>query len=283
MSGEDEKPATTPETPGTGAGGASGPTGASNASSAGAAAFGPQEIGRPDVPGPPAKRSGAGIDEPVAGRAREGMFGIAGSGDTTGFSGLRLPAYAPAPAERPYGGWFDEVVDEATAALADDGGADFATCVAQVTVDRGEMTWYVDREHLVRLARTLRDDPALRFEFCSGVSGVDYGDGVPQQLHVVVHLLSMTYRRRLRLELALDVSDARCPSLVEVFPTADWHERETWDMFGIVFEGHPSLTRILMPDDWNGHPQRKSYPLGGIPVEYHDAEIPPPDQRRAYT
>ena len=153
----------------------------------------------------------------------------------------------------------------------------------QVTVDRGEMTWYVDREHLVRLARTLRDDPALRFEFCSGVSGVDYGEGVPQQLHVVVQLLSMTYRRRLRLEIALELDDAHCPSLVEVFPTADWHERETWDMFGIVFDGHPSLTRILMPDDWNGHPQLKSYPLGGIPVEYHDAEIPPPDQRRAYT
>lgn len=276
MSGEenrtqDGKPEGTPETPGTGAGGASGPTGASNASSKGAIAFGPQEIGRPDV-------SGA-----VAGRAREGMFGIQDSGDTSGFGGLRLPAYAPAPAERPYGGWFDEVADEAAAAMADDGGPGLEQCVHQVTVDRGEMTWYVDREHLVRVARTLRDDPALRFEFCSGVSGVDYGEGVPQQLHVVVHLLSMTYRRRLRLEIALDVDDARCPSLVEVYPTADWHERETWDMFGVVFEGHPSLTRILMPDDWNGHPQRKSYPLGGIPVEYHDAEIPPPDQRRAYT
>ncbi|MFC5142179.1 NADH-quinone oxidoreductase subunit C [Actinomycetospora rhizophila] len=269
MSGDEQKP----KPPGTGAGGASGPTGASNASSAGAAAFGPQEIARRDVSGS------------AAGRAREGMFGTQGSGDTSGFGGLRLPGYAPAPAERPYGGWFDEVVDETAAALADDSGAgvDFDACVQQVTVDRGEMTWYVDRAHLVRLARTLRDDPALRFEFCSGVSGVDYGEGVPQQLHVVTHLLSMTYRRRLRLEIALDLDDARCPSLVEVYPTADWHERETWDMFGVVFEGHPSLTRILMPDDWNGHPQLKSYPLGGIPVEYHDAEIPPPDQRRAYT
>jgi NADH-quinone oxidoreductase subunit C len=259
--------------PGTGAGGASGPTGASNPDTAGAAgtAFGPQEIARRDVSGS------------VAGRAREGMFGIRGTGDTSGFGGLRLPAYAPAPAERPYGGWFDEVADEAAAALADDGGPDLEACVQQITVDRGEMTWYVDRQHLVRLARTLRDDPALRFEFCSGVSGVDYGEGVPQQLHVVIHLLSMTYRRRMRLEIALDLDDAHCPSLVEVYPTADWHERETWDMFGIVFDGHPSLTRILMPDDWNGHPQLKSYPLGGIPVEYHDAEIPPPDQRRAYT
>ena len=73
------------------------------------------------------------------------------------------------------------------------------------------------------------------------------------------------------------------PSVVEVYPTADWHERETWDMFGVVFDGHPALTRILMPDDWEGHPQRKDYPLGGIPVEYKGAQIPPPDQRRAYS
>ena len=67
------------------------------------------------------------------------------------------------------------------------------------------------------------------------------------------------------------------------YPTADWHERETWDFFGIVFDGHPALTRILMPDDWPGHPQRKDYPLGGIPVEYKGATIPPPDQRRSYS
>ena len=258
-----------PGVPGTGAGGASGPTGAT-AEGAGRAAQGPQELARPTTPGA------------VAGRARSGMFGIAGSGDTSGFGGLRLPSYAPAPAERPYGGWFDEVSDELAAALSD-AGVEVADVIAQVTVDRGELTYFVAREHLVTLARTLRDDPALRFEFCSGVSGVDYGDGVPQQLHVVVQLLSMTYRRRLRLEVALESTDAVCPSLVSVFPTADWHERETWDMFGIVFDGHPSLTRILMPDDWNGHPQLKSYPLGGIPVEYQGAEIPPPDQRRAYT
>ena len=270
-----------PGVPSTGAGGASGPTGAtpgtseSEAATGSAVAFGPTEQHRPHAP-------------TVTGRSREGMFGISGSGDTSGFGGLRLPAYAPAPAERPYGGWFDEVVDETAAAL-DEGrqgaGASvtFEDAVAQVTVDRGEMTWYVVREHLPTLARTLRDDPALRFEFCSGVSGVDYGEGIPQQLHSVVQLLSMTYRRRLRLEVCLELADPHCPSLVSIYPTADWHERETWDMFGIVYDGHPSLTRILMPDDWNGHPQLKSYPLGGIPVEYKGAEIPPPDQRRAYT
>ena len=81
--------------------------------------------------------------------------------------------------------------------------------------------------------------------------------------------------------LAAD-DDPHIPSLYAVYPTVDWHERETYDFFGIIFDGHPALTRIEMPDDWVGHPQRKDYPLGGIPVEYHGAEIPPPDQRRSY-
>jgi NADH-quinone oxidoreductase subunit C len=217
----------------------------------------------------------------VAGRARQGMFGVRGSGDTSGYGAVRLPAYAPAPAQRPYGGWFDELTDELLAAMAERSVP--AAAIQQVTVDRGEITYYVRREHLVALCRTLRDDPALRFELCSSVSGVDYGPEVAQRLRAVYHLTSMTYRRRIRLEIALDVEDAHVPSVVEVYPTADWQERETWDMFGIVFDGHPALTRILMPDDWDGHPQRKDYPLGGIPVEYKGAEIPPPDQRRAYS
>ncbi|HKS52095.1 MAG TPA: NADH-quinone oxidoreductase subunit C [Pseudonocardiaceae bacterium] len=217
----------------------------------------------------------------VAGRSRQGMFGVQGSGDTSGYGGLRLPAYVPPPAQRPYGDGFDELTDELLAAMDERGVS--AAAIQQVTVDRGEITYYVRREHLVALCRTLRDDPALRFELCSSVSGVDYGPEVAQRLHSVYHLMSMTYRRRIRLEVAVDVDDAHVPSVVEVYPTADWHERETWDMYGIVYDGHPALTRILMPDDWDGFPQRKDYPLGGIPVEYKGAEIPPPDQRRAYS
>jgi NADH-quinone oxidoreductase subunit C len=217
----------------------------------------------------------------VSGRSRQGMFGVQGWGDTSGYGGLRLPAYVPPPAQRPYGDGFDELTDELLAAMHERGVP--AAAIQQVAVDRGEITYYVRREHLVALCRTLRDDPALRFELCSSVSGVDYGVEVDQRLHVTYHLTSMTYRRRIRLEVAVDVDDAHVPSVVEVYPTADWHERETWDMFGIVFDGHPALTRILMPDDWDGFPQRKDYPLGGIPVEYKGAEIPPPDQRRAYS
>lgn len=218
-------------------------------------------------------------------RERRGMFGVRGSGDTSGFGGLTLPGYAPAPAERPYGGWFDELADELAEALDRNGIA--RSAVRQITIDRGEITFYVERERILELCRLLRDEPTLRFELCSSVSGVDYtapdGAEVRQPLHVVYQLLSMTYRRRIRLEVALDVADPHVPSVVEVYPTADWHERETWDMFGVIFDGHPALTRILMPDDWEGHPQRKDYPLGGIPVEYKGAEIPPPDERRAYS
>jgi NADH-quinone oxidoreductase subunit C len=217
----------------------------------------------------------------VAGRTRKGMFNVSGVGDTSGFGGLTLPAYSPPPAERPYGGWFDEFADDLANAMRERNIP--AEAIQQVTVDRGEITLYLRRENLVAMCKALRDDQALRFELCSSVSGVDYGVDVPQRLHSVYHLTSMTYRRRIRLEVAVDVDDPHLPSIVEVYPTADWHEREAWDFFGIIYDGHPALTRILMPDDWDGHPQRKDYPLGGIPVEYKGAEIPPPDQRRAYS
>lgn len=220
-------------------------------------------------------------EQVVAGRARTGMFGVQDAGDTSGYGGLRLPAYVPAPAERPYGGWFDEFADQFFAALGENGVP--LDAVQQITVDRGEITVYLDRRHLLTACRILRDDPGLRFELCSSVSGVDYGPDVPQRLHSVYHLTSMTYRRRIRVEVTLDVEDPHLPSVVEVYPTADWQEREAYDMFGIVYDGHPALTRILMPDDWDGFPQRKDYPLGGIPVEYKGAEIPPPDQRRSYS
>jgi NADH-quinone oxidoreductase subunit C len=155
--------------------------------------------------------------------------------------------------------------------------------ITKVVVHRGEITFHVARQHLPALVRQLRDDAQLRFEFCSGVSGVHYPADAGAELHAVYHLQSMTHNRRLRLEVSVPDADPHIPSIVATYPTADWHERETWDMVGIVFDGHPALTRILMPDDWPGHPQRKDYPLGGIPVEYKGATVPPPDQRRTYT
>jgi NADH/F420H2 dehydrogenase subunit C len=115
------------------------------------------------------------------------------------------------------------------------------------------------------------------------LGGVHYPQDLGRELHAVYHLQSITHGRRVRLEVACPDADPHLPSLVPVYPTADWQERETWDFFGIQFDGHPALTRIHMPDDWPGHPQRKDYPLGGIPVEYKGATIPPPDTRRSYS
>ncbi|HEY3736202.1 MAG TPA: NADH-quinone oxidoreductase subunit C [Jatrophihabitans sp.] len=222
----------------------------------------------------------SGEDESTFGTERHGLFGVSGSGDTSGFGGLvREPWVAP-EAERPYGGYFDELVDTLAIAYPQLGEA-----VIRTIVDRGELTLHLEREHLLGVAAALRNDPNLRFELLSSVAGVDYLDPSnpeSKRLHAVYELRSMTYRRRLRLEVAASVADPHIPSVVGLYPTADWQERETFDLFGIVFDGHPALTRILMPDDWDGHPQRKDYPLGGIAVEYKGATIPPPDQRRAY-
>jgi NADH-quinone oxidoreductase subunit C len=211
---------------------------------------------------------------------RRGMFGAKGPGDTSGYGGLVDPIVFPAAARRPFGGWFDEVADALEARLGD---SDLEHAVERVVIHRGEITFHVRREDLLAVARMLRDDDALRFEFCSGVSGVHYPSDEGRELHAVYHLLSMTHNRRIRLEVTAPDGDPHIPSIVSVYPTNDWHERETFDMFGIVFDGHPALTRILMPDDWPGHPQRKDYPLGGIPVEYKGGSIPPPDERRSYT
>jgi NADH-quinone oxidoreductase subunit C len=203
---------------------------------------------------------------------RTGMFGVETTGDTSGFGLLRVHKAPPVISQRPYGGYFDTIAD----ALAMD------DAIERVVVDRGELTFHVKRDRLTEVAQKLRDDPGLRFELCTGVSGVHYLEDEGRELRAVYHLLSITYNRRLRLEVSTPDSDRHIPSLVPVYPTCNWHERETWDFFGIIFDGHPALTRIQMPDDWKGHPQRKDYPLGGIPVEYRGATVPPPDERRYY-
>jgi len=234
---------------------------------------GPEEtVGSGTLP-EPTTESTTGF--PGAGQigARTGMFGVHGSGDTSGYGGLIRPISLPPLASRPYGGWYDDLAD----AIADGLGEE-----PRVVLHAGELTLVVRREDLTALMRLLRDDERLRFELCSGVSGVHYPDQTGAELHAVYHLLSMTYNRRVRVETSAPDADPHVPSLVAIYPTLDWHERETYDMFGLIFDGHPSLTRILMPDDWPGHPQRKDYPLGGIPVDYHGATIPPPDERRSY-
>jgi NADH-quinone oxidoreductase subunit C len=209
---------------------------------------------------------------------RRGMFGPSGSGDTSGYGGLVHPVQLPGGSSRPYGGYFDEVADALERAVPT-----FTDALEKVVVDRGEVTFHVRREQLVEVMTALRDDPALRFEMCMGVSGVHYPHEDGRELHAIYPLMSVTHNRRVRVEVACPDGDPHIPSVTSVYPSNDWHERETFDFFGIVFDGHPALTRIEMPDDWPGHPQRKDYPLGGIPVEYKGAQIPPPDERRSYS
>jgi NADH-quinone oxidoreductase subunit C len=165
----------------------------------------------------------------------------------------------------------------------------------------GETTLVVDPARLVEASLHLRD--ALGFNFLSDVSSVDYlgwgeepvagywGSSAGRDLHapgtaalartpepkpkrfaVNYHLLRIDPprdARRVRLQIWLDDGEA-APSVVPVWPTADWHEREVWDLMGIEFEGHPNLVRIIMEDDWVGHPLRKDYPIGGEPVRFSD-------------
>ena len=218
----------------------------------------------------------AGTQELEVVDVREGAFGARDTGDTSGFGGLVRPVAMPGASQRPFGGWFDQVADDLERLAP-------ADAIEKVVVDRGEITFVVRRAALVEVVTQLRNAASLRFEFCSSVSGVHFPHDAGRELHVAYHLLSMTHNRRIRVEVTAPDDDPHVPSVVPIYPTSDWHERETWDMFGIQFDGHPALTRILMPDDWPGHPQRKDYPLGGIPVEYKGGTVPPPDQRRNYS
>lgn len=248
------------------------------------------ETAAPGSDGPPATPGSDNLPaapgttpDPVEVGIRRGMFGARDGQDTSGYGGLVTPILFPGAAVRPYGGYFDEVADNLQRALVG-GEVSYAEAVERVVVDRGEMTLFVRREHLLAVARVLRDEPSLRFELFLGVNGVHYPAESGAELHAAYNLMSVTHGgRRLRVEVTAPDDDPHIPSVVPVYPAADWHERETWDMFGVIFDGHPALTRILMPDDWPGHPQRKDYPLGGIPVEYKGGSVPPPDQRRQYS
>lgn len=146
-----------------------------------------------------------------------------------------------------------------------------------LTEDRGQRVLFCDRAKLVEVVRALLRDG---FEMCVDLTGVDCsnlrgrslpGGIAPERFEVVVNLLSFSRRERIRLRVQVPESDPVVPSLFDVHPGTEAHERETYDMFGIRFEGHPDMTRILMPEDWDGHPLRKDYEQGRIPVQFKGA------------
>ena len=155
----------------------------------------------------------------------------------------------------------------------------FPDAVREVSGHRGEVTVELDRDHLVEVATWLRDASVAGSRPLSDLSGTDSPDR-EDRLCVDYHLYSFEHNLRLRLKLRVSVADPHLPSVTGVWPTANWHEREVYDFFGVRFDGHPNLVRILMPEDWKGYPQRKDYPLGGVDVDYINAHVPPPDTRR---
>jgi NADH-quinone oxidoreductase subunit C len=147
-----------------------------------------------------------------------------------------------------------------------------------VAVARGEVTVVVDPEEVVAALRFLRDEPGLEFGWLADLSATDWPDHEPR-FWVAYHLFSMEHGHRVRVKAGLPPVEPRIASVVSLYPTADWQEREVYDMDGVVFDGHPDLRRILMPDDWEGHPLRKDYSLGGVGTQYKGAFIPPVDER----
>ncbi|MBM3638503.1 MAG: NADH-quinone oxidoreductase subunit C [Actinobacteria bacterium] len=141
----------------------------------------------------------------------------------------------------------------------------------------GQKVLLVDRASYVQVLKKLADDS---FDMCVDLTAVDYllmpnrtvAAGItPERYELVVNLLSMTRRERLRVRVQVPESDATMPSLFDLHPGTEAMEREVFDMFGITFEGHPDMTRILMPEDWDGHPLRKDYEVGRIPVQFKGA------------
>jgi NADH-quinone oxidoreductase subunit C len=147
-----------------------------------------------------------------------------------------------------------------------------------IVVARGEVTITAPRDRLLDAMIYLRDEPDLSFRWLSDVSCTDW-PGRDPRIWMAYHLYSMEHRHRVRVKVGLPPDDLRAPSVSGLHPTADWQEREVYDFFGVTFDGHPNLKRILMPDDWVGHPLRKDHPLGGVSTRYKGAFIPPPDER----
>ena len=137
------------------------------------------------------------------------------------------------------------------------------------------------RRRLARLLEALeafRDDEELRLDFLSNLTATDWPGREPR-FRVVYDLASNECHHRLRVKVALAEDDLHVPSVTGPFPTADWHERETYDFFGVVFDGHPNLRRLLLPEGWEGWPLRKTEELGGVDTRYHGAFMPPVDRR----
>ncbi|MEK6692997.1 MAG: NADH-quinone oxidoreductase subunit C [Nitrospirota bacterium] len=129
----------------------------------------------------------------------------------------------------------------------------------------------IKKDRIVDLCRYLHDDPDLYFNYLADLCGIDYPERKPR-FEVIYNLYSLTHKHRIRLRAGIPEEDLNIESVIPVWVGANWHERETYDMYGINFKGHPDLRRILLPEDWEGYPLRKDYPLKGPDKEYRGYE-----------
>lgn len=155
----------------------------------------------------------------------------------------------------------------------------FGEAIHEVVFFQGETTLIVDRARVVEICRFARDDETLKFDFLADLCGVDRMPAEPR-FEVNYHLLSLSRSERLRLKIRVP-ENTRVPTMTGVWPTANWHEREVFDLLGIEFENHPDLRRILCPEEWNGHPLRKDYPMLGY--EETAPQTKPPTKRGWYS
>lgn len=147
--------------------------------------------------------------------------------------------------------------------------AKFGDALIETVSFRGETTLVVQRGPILDILRFLRDEPALRFDRLADLTAVDYLDlGLEPRFAVVYHLMSRSSYERLRVRALVPEDDPVIDSCTAAFPVANWLEREVYDLMGITFAGHPELTRILMPDDWEGHPLRKDFPIGAEEIDF---------------
>ena len=135
--------------------------------------------------------------------------------------------------------------------------------IASTVQALGETTLIVPREHIVAICTELKGGDETRFDFLADICGADRGAEEEPRFEVNYHLFSTTKHHRIRLKVVLNEDDLHVPTVTGVWRTANWHERETFDLFGVIFDGHPDLRRILLPDDWQGYALRKDFPLRG--------------------
>lgn len=143
----------------------------------------------------------------------------------------------------------------------------FGDALEGVEEFRDELTLIVKAAKIIEVGKFLRDAEGLKFNLLSDITAIDYYPAEPR-FALAYHLYSMAFNRRVRVKVMWSDGDDPVPSVTGLWPSANWEEREAYDLMGILFAGHPDLRRVLMPDDWQGHPQRKDYPLGYETVQF---------------